>query len=311
MTYEETKEYLSIILDMEKNIYIQRQTITKLENEFDSLGKAQNIKAPSCKNAYGDYGGAILSTGRIIGIIGGIITMIILFLTHKINILSFFGWILVGTALAFVEAFVGGLIIGPIIEFISVKRKQNEYNKYYRLRLKEYDDLISRDKERVKKELFQKRSIYPQIKLLLDKYNDSKQCLRKLYDYNIIYPKYQNIIAVASFFEYFDSGRCNQLTGHGGAYDVYENEIKFNRIVNKLDLVIEKLDKIADNQLELANVLYQANKKIDSLNDSVVRASQQISSSIENQTAIQSYNAERTQAELNFMNTMNIIYKWH
>ena len=61
----------------------------------------------------------------------------------------------------------------------------------------------------------------------------------------------------------------------------------------------------------LQNTLRDANRKINSLSGSINQMSRQISSSIQEQTAIQAYNAEKTQAKLGFMNTMNIIYNWH
>ena len=74
---------------------------------------------------------------------------------------------------------------------------------------------------------------------------------------------------------------------------------------------MDKLDQIVENQEQLQNTMYEANKKISYLSDDMRYMSKEINSSINEQTAIESYNAERTQAELEFMNTMNAIYSWH
>ena len=46
MDYKKTMEYLSILLDMEKNIYIQEKTIENLYAERNSLGIKNRIELP-------------------------------------------------------------------------------------------------------------------------------------------------------------------------------------------------------------------------------------------------------------------------
>lgn len=74
---------------------------------------------------------------------------------------------------------------------------------------------------------------------------------------------------------------------------------------------MKKLDRIIENQKTLQSTLRDANSKINYLSSNINQMTKQINSSVQEQTAIQAYNAERTQAELGFMNTMNIIYHWH
>ena len=81
-------------------------------------------------------------------------------------------------------------------------------------------------------------------------------------------------------------------------------------IILQLGKVLDKLDQVLDNQRELQRTLREANRRIDSLSSGIKQMSRSINSSIQEQTAIQNYNAERTQAELEFMNTMNIFYHW-
>lgn len=107
---------------------------------------------------------------------------------------------------------------------------------------------------------------------LADQYNKTLEIVDKLYDLDIIYEKYQELIPVSSFYEYIASGRCNSLTGPSGAYNLYENEARMNVIITKLDEINTKLDIIAQNQQVLAdemrkanNLSFQINNKIDKL----------------------------------------------
>ncbi|MBR1731077.1 MAG: hypothetical protein IJ725_01415, partial [Ruminococcus sp.] len=85
------------------------------------------------------------------------------------------------------------------------------------------------------------------------------------------------------------------------AYNIYEDELRQNLIIAKLDEVIYRLDDIVSNQRELYSCLSQANRKIEELNNSINR----LNSSVNTQTAIEQFNAECVQRELRYLNTMN------
>ena len=93
---------------------------------------------------------------------------------------------------------------------------------------------------------------------------------------NIIYKKYQDFYILCIFTEYFLSGRVTKLGGADGAYNLYESELKTNKILNKLDLIdekletiIRKLDDIKENQVVLYEAMKEANQGIQKLNDSI------------------------------------------
>ena len=82
---------------------------------------------------------------------------------------------------------------------------------------------------------------------------ETQALLARYYDLNIIFPKYRGMVAMATIYEYFASGRCSELTGPDGAYNLYESELRQDLIINKLDVIIRQLDQIKQNQY----VLYQ------------------------------------------------------
>lgn len=79
--------------------------------------------------------------------------------------------------------------------------------------------------------------------------------LRRLYDLNIIHEKYRSLVPVTMFYEYFETGRCTTLTGHEGAYNLYEAELRQNIIIDKLDGIKDQLEDIKKNQYYLAKTL--------------------------------------------------------
>lgn len=98
----------------------------------------------------------------------------------------------------------------------------------------------------------------------------AKKRLVELYNQDIIFPKYRNIIAVNQTSEYLDSGRCSELEGPNGAYNLYESELRQNIIIDKLDIVINQLDQIRQNQYYIYQAIRDTKNAIDNMNISVV-----------------------------------------
>ncbi len=149
-------------------------------------------------------------------------------------------------------------IIKNLIQYFRDRAKNNEENR----KINKYNnEVVKRNNinyERRKIEL--KNLIREERELKNVTIKSTENILNKLYSINIIFPKYRNLIAISSFYEYFESGRCNTLTGHEGAYNIYESEIRLNHIVDQLDVVIEKLDAIKRNQYMLYDAIRQTQK---------------------------------------------------
>lgn len=322
MTYEQLKEYLSIILDMEKNIYIQKNTLENMYQKRNSLGRKRNIELPRCSQANADYGDSIIS-GMLTCIVVAMVIMIIKISSFDDDNSGLIGAVNEAVSMggSFIFSMIVGMICGAIVVAIIANIKkgniQKEYDKEYSYKMKEYDRLKNEDEKRVRNENIIRGNIQREIEILEEKYADSKNRLDEFYNYNIVDQKYwHNIVAISSFYQYLSEKRTyslefDQKTGDRGAYNIYNEEAQRGIIIIQLGKVLDKLDQVIENQYMLQNTLRDANRKINSLSSNINQMSRQISSSIQEQTAIQAYNAERTQAELGFMNTMNIIYNWH
>ena len=53
---------------------------------------------------------------------------------------------------------------------------------------------------------------------------NAKNNLLQIYSENVLPQKYRSLTAVATLYEYLETGRCNTVQGHGGIYDTYEVE---------------------------------------------------------------------------------------
>lgn len=100
----------------------------------------------------------------------------------------------------------------------------------------------------------------------------TRAALAEHYSSNIIYPKYQYFIAVASICEYLSSGRCDSLEGPDGAYNIYESELRQNLIINQLASVLGDVNQIKTNQYLLYQELTDAGNTVKSLSSSISSA---------------------------------------
>lgn len=77
----------------------------------------------------------------------------------------------------------------------------------------------------------------------------------------------KNVIAWSTMYEYFVTGRVDRLSGPAGAYNLYENELRANIIIAKMDVIIEKLDQIKNNQYILYSTLTKISEEARELSD--------------------------------------------
>ena len=121
-----------------------------------------------------------------------------------------------------------------------------------------------------------------------------------LYSMGIIYEKYQNPVALSTFYEYLASGRCDSLEGTNGAYNIYEAEIRADRIISQLDDVLNSLDQIKQNQHMIYAAIVSMNSELTSLNSKmrdavgVLGSIKDDTSSISNNSKVIAYNTAST-----------------
>lgn len=83
--------------------------------------------------------------------------------------------------------------------------------------------------------------------------------LKDLYSKGVVYAKYRNLVTIATLFEYIDSGRCFELEGPNGAYNLYEAELRADIIISSLNSIISNLEAIRNNQYTLYRSIEEAN----------------------------------------------------
>ena len=123
-------------------------------------------------------------------------------------------------------------------------------------------------------EMFVKNMVDNNVQQAEDLLRRTLDARNKLYGCNVIFDKYRDPVALATFYEYLMAGRCTTLTGPSGAYNLYEAEIRANMIISQLSEVIKNLEAIRENQ-------YMIYSQIDSMNKSLQQLSSTMSDAVE------------------------------
>lgn len=240
----DTEKYLQDLYMLEASCYEQKQIINRLRNRLNTLKTT-----PDRKHIVGRYKD---ETGLGPYIFVFPVMIAIIFELFGKEILGY----IVGGIVLLVECLVQWLFIYPDKKHNKKERARvaaenqriDEYNRQFRTQLPARCSALSAQISTAEKSL-----------------SETHTTLNKLYSLDVIFPKYRNITAVTSFYEYFCAGRCTALTGHEGAYNIYEQEVRMGVIIDKLDIIIERLEEIEHNQYMIAEAIKKGNEKAEQI----------------------------------------------
>ena len=274
------KEYLKHAVRIESLVLEQKQVVSYLQRTINELNnysyeKKQNIYSKT------DSIGFALPVGIIAGMIGATLG----FFSHVFSFENLFDVSMmlsrvIKSALVWSLPSMGITVVISWIVILFKNKSSSAQNSIVERNNKATYEVNSTKIQKLTRELETARK---NLKTITD-------TRARLYARNVIHAKYRNLVAVCSFYEYFDTGRCSSLEGHEGAYNIYETEIRLNRIICQLDEVLQELDQIKNTQRELYDAVNQCNRNISNLNghlESIAYSSQQIAAN----SAITAYNS--------------------
>lgn len=130
----------------------------------------------------------------------------------------------------------------------AIRRSEEEYSS----RVKQRDEQYKIEMEAYRENSSQwEASDHAMRSLFADSLEKSKAILSQLYEEDRIYPKYRNLPALTSICEYLITGRCDELTGPHGAYNMYEDEVRKDTVISQMNTIIANLEAIRSNQYML------------------------------------------------------------
>ena len=276
---DDTMKYLDNVCKLENDRYALIVSRDELQRKLDTYGIRRTIYEPIT-----DTSGYHMFSAWLL-----------------LPILAVLGYFLFRTVVL-------GIIVYLIVEMVlwelfgkkvAVKNKENK---------KKYKKDIQDDIARVEHENSLKPMLEQHINDINREIASLTQTIDKLYDYDILYPKYRNdVVAVNTIYEYLLTGMASSLSakyGNDGAYNIYENHRRMDVIIYKLDNIINQLEQIKANQ----HMLYEAVQEACSVSAKIADMAEHISS-IDQNTALSAYyskvSADNT-ATLNYMALMSM-----
>jgi len=244
-------EYVKTIYEMESSLFMMDDLLTQMEEKSKSIRsyKETPTYAYEAKPKNKEVAVAWIVLPFLTGVFAG------LFNPNKILGLLIYGTI----------GLIIGIILSIIISNIKFTRRLKEWEEHQTETAIINTSIIEQNKR--ENTLYQQKAdlLDNEISKLEEKNNETINLLNAYYDLNIIYPKYRNLIAISSIYEYLLSGKCHELTGPGGAYATYDLESRLDYIIVRLDDVIEKLDQIQNNQYQLYDAINNGFKQSNAL----------------------------------------------
>ena len=261
-------DYLRVILQLETECRTLSVSINRNRKQAATLSTKHTIEKPTY-----DKGG---NSGHLMM---GILTLALSFL-FSLGISDKDR--LPGLCLA-LTLFMG--IPGIVFMYLWVHsfRVTKDENKQKRIR---YENAVATNKQQIDRNQKNLSIVNQDYTILQNRYQETRSTLSKYYNLDIVYPKYRNLPAIAMFVQYLDSGRGSQLQGHDGCYNLYEDELRHNIIIAKLDEIITRLDDISASQYEISNAIRRSNQQIMRLSNQMDITNQHL--------AVQSYNTQQS-----------------
>lgn len=282
-------EHLTIAKELETERYTLQMLVPQLQDKINRLGHGKKFQQPKNKSVK-----CFCISAAIAFVIFFSANMLFhLYLSnhpasdialalHKIPF-ELYKFSIIGFIISFMISVIFGLLIGLIPFAVS--------RSLYSKAMSEYNATVNNDNQRVIKENEQKLQLENQLTFTKRNIDELTNSLNKLYSLDIIHDRYRNMAAVIRLLEYFDSGRCTVLTGASGAYNKYEEEVRSEAIIYRLDTAINRLDEIVHTQYMLYDALNDSLYELESIgnqNDMLLKTNQNISQN----TALAAYNSK-------------------
>lgn len=279
MDVKKLLEYLTIVVDLEKNKYVQEKALQRLQSNINSYRTEYNnnqslnereYPAISVENVKVDESGKGLMYFMIyyVGCLGACLGVAVKNITDSMPLALITGAI---------GAVVGGYI--PVIVWKHILNKRRERAMIHLKRGQRADSDIKVTRQARNNELM---VVVPKLevqqKALKETYLTTCNTLKKYYELDIIPQAYRSIVPVCMFYDYVKNGRTycirrNPAAFDEGAVNIYEEQLKHNEIIAHMNTIINKLDELSVGQKVLCDVIREGNaqthKLLGDINNSI------------------------------------------
>lgn len=278
-------EYVSIVMDLEKDKYSQSQAIKQLEQNVASMKAEKEKNEAAIKNTVTEYdlnAVEVQPEGH-----GCLFYAFLLFLGYVLS--TFFDSILSpllscinpNQTSSTLVAYILGFLVAVILIICYIIKDKKEPARLLEKKKKEIEQSLENNKKLNQKRMQRNYSLgfsIPKVQkereVLVATNNETETLLQKYYALNVIPEAYRNLVAVCSFYSYLSAGRTytirmNVQTHDEGAVNIFEREQKMGLIISKLDQVVHNLQALREEQSALRYAIEEGNRVTHSLLEKV------------------------------------------
>lgn len=238
------KKYLSDVLHLEQALFTARQIKEEMQRQIEVISNAHEIEMPQSPVRENLFlmPIAIIGGGFILGAVFGLFFFPIWG--------TFIKWCVIISS-----------VLASVVFYSTLsdnKDNQRDYESQKRNTVEEINR-ITAEQPLILAILNEKQAEVDKFVI------ETQSILDTLYNLNIIGAKYRHFVAIASICEYFVNDICftlgaDTVTGHIGAYAMYDKEVRDNIIIEKLGIIIENLQEIRDTQYLLYEAINETNQ---------------------------------------------------
>lgn len=314
MGSEKLQKYLAGVFSLELDLYTQGRLIDELKRNHGSLARSYKIAQPSRPAPTVSFFDCFIFSGVAFGFLVALIYLIYGW-GRASNFFDYPVAVIIALIYGVIGLFVGGIVLGLIAFGIIYSKQKSEAEEQYQRAISAYDAKVKDQNTRITRERAQQKALAVEINSVVDCYQKTQQALKRAYSYGILDPDYRNIHAVSSMLGYLQKGLTHTLafdrsTGDQGAYNIYENECRLDRIITNTEEIISRLDQVIHNQYELAMGLERSTQQVatlcGSMNRHLNRLSGSVSSIARNQEII-AYNTDCIARGVDFLSWCQLL----
>lgn len=318
MTKQVLLEYLTAVCDAENAIYSCNEIVSALDMDKK---KTPRVLAPSApqrtvysSNTTHSHSGSMRreSLAMILGVVaGGLFLYLGLYLCASIGISK--SRLLVTMVVLAVAFIIAKVTYKQAKEKLNAAHKgrldrkmESQIDMEFQSQMKEYDNQYAgylKAKE-VEEGIF--RIIDQNIAQQRENIARLSKQLAELYQRNIIYDSFRNLIAVNAIREYLAMGICDTLDGPNGAYAQYMQDVRVNRICTSIDemkrQLMNSLNGIASTQGALLYEMKTTNSHVQQMQESISTSFRQLEGGLSEYQRIVSQGLSSSSAQLTSLN---------
>ena len=325
---KQLRDYLGMVLDIERSLYMQLQLMRSLQSQETALAPLALPARPDTAPPTASKPQTRVSNPGLWLLAGmaAAAAAVWMYLRDETNtpqwvqdhplVLVIPFLLAVVFALVTVKKGIGGLYHNANVERDNQRAQQEDARRRaaYQSDTRSWQDAVLRTgAENLRRER-ERAVVAANYKAVRQQSDASRDNLARLYAAGNVHPKYRNLAAVSALYEYVDTGICETLEGPFGAYSRLEQDARMDRILLKLDHVIDRLDELRSSQYQLYRAVTEDNERSEMLLASVAQDVRRASDAgqesarrlagIEANDQIIAYNTERTRKELEYFNRM-------